>query len=191
MAEIHAARKRREAATRPARPRPVVPQPMVDPSPELEDLMRTMVLEGRVESSMQSPTLEEAIGRSGGDFEPDVPLPDSVSPPGTGPGGDGSELGAAALSLSSWSEEMDSMDNETSSQAGDTMVAKVPAAAAKGGDGPTSFDALEEVHPQQGGTGAEALGAGGWAVAGAEGHLHEVPGHAQGQPQPRAREVGC
>ena len=55
-------------------------------------------------------------------------------------------MGAAALSLSSWSEEMDSMDNETSSQAGETMVAKVPAAAAKGGDGPTSFDALEEVH---------------------------------------------
>lgn len=39
---------------------------MVDPSPELEDLMRTMVLEGRVESSMQSPTLEEAIGPLGG-----------------------------------------------------------------------------------------------------------------------------
>ena len=119
---------------------------MVDPSPELEDLMRTMVIEGRVESSMQSPTLEEASGRSGGDFEPDVPLPGSVSPPGTGQGGDGSELGAAALSLSSWSEEMDSMEAETSSQAGDTMVAKVPAAAAKGGDGPTSFSALEEVH---------------------------------------------
>ncbi len=121
---------------------------MVDPSPELEDLMRSMVIEGRVESSMQSPTLEETIGGSGGDFEPDVPLPDSVSPPGTGPRGDGSELGAAALSLSSWSEEMDSMDTETSSQAGDTMVAKVPAATARGGDGPTSFDALEEVHSE-------------------------------------------
>ena len=108
--------------------------------------MRTMVLEGRVESSMQSPTLEEAIGQSGGDFEPDVPLPDSVSPPGTGPRGEGSELGAAALSLSSWSEEMDARDSETGSQAGEAMVVQVPAAAAQGGDGPASFHALEEVH---------------------------------------------
>ena len=38
------------------------------------------------------------------------------------------------------------MDSETSSQAGEAMVVKVPAATAKGGDGPASFNALEEVH---------------------------------------------
>ena len=55
-------------------------------------------------------------------------------------------MGAAALSLSSWSEEMDARDSETSSQAGEAMVVQVPAAAAQGGDGPASFHALEEVH---------------------------------------------
>ena len=55
-------------------------------------------------------------------------------------------MGAAALSLSSWSEEMDARDSETGSQAGEAMVVQVPAATARGGDGPASFNALEEVH---------------------------------------------
>ena len=55
-------------------------------------------------------------------------------------------MGAAALSLRSWSEEMDARDSETSSQAGEAVVVQVPAATARGGDGPASFDALEEVH---------------------------------------------
>ena len=55
-------------------------------------------------------------------------------------------MGAAALSLSSWSEEMDARDSETGSQTGEAMVVQVPAATAREGDGPASFNALEEVH---------------------------------------------
>ena len=55
-------------------------------------------------------------------------------------------MGAAALSLSSWSEEMDARDSETGSQTGEAMAVQVPAATAREGDGPASFNALEEVH---------------------------------------------
>ena len=144
--EIHEARRGREAAAVPPRSEPAVPQPMGSLSPELEELMKTIVLEGRVEREMQDLTLDEAISQPAGDaFEPDALLPGvDISPPGTRPGDDGSELGAAALSLSSWADEMDA--SETSSRAGEAEEVSVPAVAAKRREEPASFEGLEEVH---------------------------------------------
>ena len=143
---IHEARRSREVAAERARPKPAVPQPGMSPSQELEEMMQGIVLEGRVEGQMSSPTLEENTGELADGVDPDALKPENISLPGTRTRSEGSEL--CMRSSSSWSDDVDAeeREREASLREGETQEASVPAPAVRMEEVPASFERMEEVH---------------------------------------------